>query len=182
MYNMTEYDRKAWAEVQAWREARLTAAQRHLLPKVARDRLARFGTAAQDRFKQAPGAETFNGLFLKALDGIIGTVNQLSIASVRRQAVLNAYSKHGHRIIDITNIEKLDLQDIDQVKPRLDLHYTISSAVEGAGAGLAMSGGEIVAAGGTLVSAGAGAAPAAAAVVAIMAADAAAVLVATTRP
>ena len=178
---MNDYDSRAWAEVEVWRDKRLNTAQRHLLPKVAREQVARVGTAAQDRLKQVPGAGTFQELFLKALDGLFATVSRLSIASVRRQAVVDAYAKRGHAVTEISDIGKLDLRDIDKVKPRLDLHYTLASAVEGAGAGLAVSGGEIVAAGETVASAGAAAAPGAGTVIAIMATDAAAVLVAATR-
>jgi hypothetical protein len=179
--DMNDYDSKAWAEVEAWRDKRLNAAQRHLLPKAARERLAKVGTAAQDRLKQVPGAEAFQDLFFKALDGLVGTVNRLSIASVRRQAVVDAYAKRGHAVTEISHVGKLELRDIDKVKPRLELHYTLAGTVEGAGAGLAVAGGEIVAAGGTVFSAGAGAPPAAGTVIGIMAADAAAVLVAATR-
>ncbi|MER6178601.1 hypothetical protein [Streptosporangium sp. NPDC001681] len=105
----------------------------------------------------------------------------MSIASVRRQAVVDAYAKHGYAVTEISHVGKLELRDTDKVKPRLDLHYTLASTVEGACAGLAVSGGEIVAAGGTVFGAGAGAPPAAGTVVGIMVADAAAVLVAATR-
>jgi hypothetical protein len=179
--DMNDYDSKAWTEVEVWRDKRLNAAQRYLLPKVARERLAKVGTAAQDRLKQVPGAEAFQELFFKALDGLVGAVGRLAIASVRRQAVVDAYAKRGHAVTEISHIGKLELRDIDKVKPRLDLHYTLASIVEGAGAGLAVSGGEIVAAGETVASAGAGAAPGAGTVIGIMAADAAAVLVAATR-
>jgi hypothetical protein len=61
------------------------------------------------------------------------------------------------------------------------LAYTATATVEGAAAGFMISGGEIVATGGTVAGAGAGGAPGVGMIVAVMAADAAAVLVAANR-
>jgi EcsC protein family len=179
--DMSGYDRKAWAEVEAWRDRRLNTPQRHVLPHGARHQLTKLRTEAQDRLNQMPGADAFQGLFFKAVDGLVGMVNRMTIASVRRQAVVAAYAKRGHPVAEISDIGKLELRDIDKVKPRLELHYTLASTVEGAGAGLAVSGGEFFAVGETAVSAGVGAAPGAGTVIGIMAADAVAVLVAATR-
>ncbi len=178
---MSDYDRSAWAEIEAWRDKRLNGVQRHMLPNVARQQLARVGTAAHERLNVMPGADAFQGLFFRAVDGLVGMVNRMTIASVRRQAVVAAYAKRGHAIAEISDIRELELRDIDKVKPRLELHYTVASTVEGAGAGLAVSGGEFFAAGETAVTAGVGAAPGAGTVIGIMAADAVAVLVAATR-
>lgn len=82
---------------------------------------------------------------------------------------------------DIGGIRKLDLCDVDKVKPRLALGYTFASTVEGAAAGLVVSGGEIVAVAGTVFGVGAGAVPGAGTVVEIMVANAVVVLGEITR-
>lgn len=179
--DMNSYDRKAWDAVVEWRTRRLTTQQRHLFPKSARDRVAKAGAKVQERAGQLPGAEALQETLSKAVDGVIGTVNRAAIASVRQKAVLGAYAKRGHELDDLADIATLDLQMIDKVKPRLDLRYTVASGAEGAGAGLAVSGGEIIATGSSVASAGAAAAPSAMAILGIMAADAVAVLVAATR-
>ena len=67
------------------------------------------------------------------------------------------------------------------MRPNLGLAYTATATVEGAAAGFAVSGGEIVLAGGTILGAGAGGAPGIGTVVGVMAADAAAVVVGANR-
>src|SRR5215207_4056931 len=57
----------------------------------------------------------------------------------------------------------------------------LGAAIEGAGAGVVVTGGEVLATGGSIAGAGAGAAPGAGAIVGAMAFDAASVLGATAR-
>ena len=70
--------------------------------------------------------------------------------------------KAGHTVDDIDDIRKLDLQVIDRVKPKLGLAYTAGGTVEGAAAGFAVSGGELLATAGGVFGVGAGGAPGAA--------------------
>jgi hypothetical protein len=120
-------------------------------------------------------------MFSKALGGLLDLSARAARGSVRQSAVVAAYRKRGYEVHVIDDIAKLDLQTIDRVKPNLALSYTAAATVEGAAAGFAVSGGEIVAAGGSVFGAGAGAAPGIGTVVGAMAADAAAVLVAANR-
>ena len=179
--NMSGYDRKAWDTIVQWRARRLNSAQRHVLPKAARDRLRVAGAEVQQRLGQLPGAEVLQQTMRKSVDGVLGTVNRAAVASVRQKAVLAAFAKRGHEVEQLSDISALELRTIDQIKPRLDLRYTLASGMEGAGAGLAVAGGEIIATGSSVASAGAAAAPSALAIAGILAADVVAVLVAATR-
>ena len=67
------------------------------------------------------------------------------------------------------------------MKPKLGLAYTAGATVEGAAAGFAVSGGELLATAGGVFGVGAGGAPGAATVIGAMAADAVAVLLGTNR-
>jgi EcsC protein family len=174
--DMTPYDRTAWEGLTRWRDARLSAKQRHLVPEPVRRRAARAGKSAQARFNDVPGADQFVGLLQKALSGLLDMVGRTAEASLRRRAVVEAYNKRGHSVSSLEDIRKLELRDVDQTKPRLGLRYTAASTAEGAAAGLAMSGGEIVAGGGAVFGAGAGGAPGAGLVAGTIAADAVAVL------
>jgi EcsC family protein len=116
-----------------------------------------------------------------SIDGLLSLVNKASEATLRRKAVIAAYAKRGHAVSELSDIHALDLSDIDKAKPRLGLSYTAFSTVEGAGAGLAVSGGELLATAGGVFGAGAGAAPGAGTVAAAIAADAVLVLGAMTR-
>ncbi len=178
---MSPYDAAAWAKLRQWKQRRFEREVRHLLPDGLRRRSHRAAGAAKDRFDELPGIERFEALFVDALHTLTNTASRTARASVRRGAVIKAYQKRGHDVAALEDICELQLRDVDQVKPRLDVAYILASTVEGAGAGFAVSGGTILAAGGSVFGAGAGAAPGATTVVGVMAADAAAVLIASQR-
>lgn len=175
------YDSRALIEIPQWKERRLRHRSARLVPDRVRSRVSQVDSATRTRFEALPGVDRFESLFSDALRGLTDVSSRAARASVRREAVLRGYQKRGHDVRTIADICKLTLADIDDVKPRLDLAYIVASTVEGAGAGLAVSGGQFVLTGGAVLGPGAGAAPGAAAVITAMAADAAAVLVASHR-
>jgi hypothetical protein len=178
---MTPYEEQAWAEIVEWRQDRLTARTRRLLPAAVRERAAKAGQSAKKKFEALPGAHEFESKFLKALGGLGDFGARTAMASVRDGAIVEAYRKGGHTVDDLDDIRKLHLQAIDRVKPKLGLAYTAGATVEGAAAGFAVSGGELLATAGGVFGAGAGAAPGAATVIGAMATDAVAVLLGTNR-
>ena len=178
---MTPYDRRAWAEVEKWREQRLTARARRVLPEKVRGRLSDTGNRAKGKIDALPGVGEFEKLFAKSLGSLMDLGSRTAMATVREGAVLKAYRKRGHEVYALEHIAKLELRDIDRTKPNLGLAYTATATAEGAAAGFGVSGGQIVALGGAVAGAGAGAAPGAGMIVGVMAADAAAVLVAASR-
>ncbi|MDQ3886436.1 MAG: EcsC family protein [Actinomycetota bacterium] len=177
----TPEDAGAFDDVENWKQRWLRTEGRRRIPARLRDRLGRAGAAARQRLENLPGADRFETLFLDALRGLTDLGARAAHASIRREAILTAYRKRGHDVQTLHDIRRLDLSDITRVKPRLDLAYVAASTVEGAGAGFAVSAGQILAASGAVVVAGAGAGPGAGTVVAALAADAAAVLVASHR-
>ena len=148
--DMTPYDRKAWEGTERWRAARLSAPERHIVPKKVRNGVAKVKDSARAKFDDIPGSDQFVETFYKALDGTVGVARVSADASLRRDAVVKAYVKRGHDVSDLEGIRALELRDVDKTKPRLSLIYTAVSTAEGAAAGLAVSGGEIVAGGGAV--------------------------------
>ncbi|MEV4055981.1 EcsC family protein [Amycolatopsis sp. NPDC049688] len=178
---MSPYERVAWQDIERWRNERLAVNERRLVPQGVRDRLAKGGQVAKGRLEQVPGAEQLTAIVHNSIDGLLTLVNKASEATLRRKAVVAAYAKRGHVVGELSDIHRLDLGDIDKAKPRLGLSYTAVSAVEGAGAGLAVSGGELLTTAGGIFGAGAGAAPGAGTVAAAIAVDTVFVLGAMTR-
>lgn len=178
---MTPYDSRAWAEIERWREKQLGSRTRRLIPQGVRKRSSEVGRVGVARLHSLPAASEFQALFVGALGGLVDLGSRAAMATVRERAVLDGFRKRGHDVQVIADISKVDLCDIDKVKPDLGLAYTATATVEGAAAGFMISGGEIVAAGGAVAGAGAGAAPGIGTIVGVMAADAAAVLVAANR-
>lgn len=83
MAMMTPYDRRAWAETEKWREARLTSRGRRLVPSRVREKAASAGRSAKEKFESVPGAGEFEAVFLKALGGLIDLGSRTAMASVR---------------------------------------------------------------------------------------------------
>ncbi|MFG2021458.1 EcsC family protein [Actinomadura geliboluensis] len=179
---MAPYDRKAWDQIEAWRNDRLAArTRRAALPDGTRERLRGVGQKVRTRVEAVPGLPDFEKVFLKSLEELVGLGGRAAIATVPKKTVVKAYRKHDAEVEDLEDIRELDLALIDKVKPRLGLRYTAFAGAEGAGAGFAASGGGLLAAGGTVAGAGAGAAPGAALVIGTLVADSAAVLLAGQR-
>ena len=178
---MTPYDERAWAEIQAWKESRENRRVRNLVPRAVRDRATRMTDLAADRLRSAPGAEQFEKLFLKALQGFGDLLARVSAESINNGAIVRGYKNKGHDVGALEDIQQLELLAIDKVKPQLDIGYITASMLEGAVAGAVVSGGELLATVGSAFGAGAGAAPGVGTIIGTMAADAAAVLVASHR-
>lgn len=56
---MTPYEARAWAELVEWRENRLTARTRRILPPAARERLSSAGRGAKAKFAALPDERLF---------------------------------------------------------------------------------------------------------------------------
>jgi hypothetical protein len=175
---MSTYDRKAWQEIHKWREP---SSDRHLVPSSVKRVAASGRRQLGAGVKAVPGSAAVLAAVEGAVSGLWGSVDRVAVASVHRKAILSRYTKRGHQVAELADIRSLDLRDVDKVKPRVDLRYTLASMGEGALAGAAMSGGYVVAAGGAVAGAGAGAAPGIGILVGATAADAVAVLAASSR-
>ena len=178
---MTPYDARAWSEIEAWRDKQVERKSKSLVPVKVRERGKAFGQTAKDKFEALPGAERFEEVLLKSLEGLTDLVSRTAMSSVRDSAVLKAYRKRGHDLKALEDIRALDLSIVDKVRPKLDIAYSAASAVEGAAAGALVAGGTLLATAGGVASGGAAAAPGAGTVIGAMAADAAAVLAASNR-
>jgi len=128
-----------------------------------------------------PGSAAAQAAVDAAVSGLLGTVDRVAVASVHRTAIMARFQKSGHAVQELADIRRLNLRDIDKVKPRVDLRYALAAAGEGAAAGVGMTGGAALAAAGGAAGAGAGAAPGIGVLVSVTAADAVAVLAASSR-
>jgi hypothetical protein len=108
-----------------------------------------------------------------ALESVRRTVGRVSRAGLSPKRVVARHQKRGHDVSSLSDLHRLDLEQIDAVRGRgTSWYYPAAAALSGAGAGLVISGGELV----VTVSAGVTAAPSAGAIAAAILTDAAAVL------
>ncbi|MFF3673533.1 EcsC family protein [Streptomyces sp. NPDC002120] len=108
-----------------------------------------------------------------AFQSVRQTVGRLSRAGLSSKRVVALHQKRGHEVASLSDLGRLDLEQIDAVRGRAaSWYYPAGAALSGAGAGLVISGGQLV----TAASAGAAAAPSGGAIVGAFTADAAVVL------
>jgi hypothetical protein len=108
-----------------------------------------------------------------ALESMRRTVGRISRAGLSSERVVARHQKHGHDVASLSDLRRLDLEQIDAIRGRgASWYYPAFAALSGAGAGLVISGGELV----VTVSAGASAAPSGGAIAGAVLGDAAAVL------
>lgn len=101
------------------------------------------------------------------------TVGRVSRAGLSSKRVVSIHQKRGHDVARLSDLLQLDLEQIDAVGKRgASWYYPAVAALSGAGAGLVISGGELV----TAASGGAASAPSGAAIAGAFIGDAAFVL------
>nr|WP_269329846.1 EcsC family protein [Kineosporia babensis] len=133
--------------------------------------------AAKGAQKLGAGArgagEALPGWSANALRSVRQTVGRVSRAGLSSQRVVKLHRKRGHEVEVLSDVRRLDLQQVDAVRGRgASWYYPAMAGLSGAGAGLVISGGELA----TAVSAGAAAAPSGGAIAGAFIADAAFVL------
>jgi hypothetical protein len=124
-------------------------------------------TGARKAADAVPAAASWGGA---ALESMQRTVARAARAGLSPDRVVALHKKRGHDVASLSDLRRLDLEQIHAVRGRaISWYYPASAALSGMAAGLVISGGQLV----TAASAGAAAAPSAGAVVGAFAADAA---------
>ena len=176
---MSEYERIAWERVRSQVSAQIDKKSR--VPAKVRQSMDNAGDKARDAWDKVPRTDNLEEALVKALAGLKDLTLDPAMASVSESSVINRFVKHGHDVNVVSDIRGLDLEQLDRVMPKLRTRYSAAAAVEGAAAGLVVTGGEALAAFGTVFGAGVGAAPGAASIASAMAVDAATVIAASAR-
>lgn len=176
---MSDYERIAWERLRLLVAERMEKKSR--VPARVRRSFDSAGDATRDAWDKVPGTDNLEEALLKALGGLKDLALDPAMASVSEKRVISRFVKHGNDVNGISDIRRLDLEQLDRVRPKLRTRYSTATALEGAAAGLVITGGEAVAAVGSLFGAGVGAAPGAGAIAGAMAFDAATVIAASAR-
>jgi hypothetical protein len=176
---MSDYERIAWERLRLLVAERMDKKDR--VPATVRRSMDNASEKARDAWDKVPGTDSLEEALVKALRGLKDLTLDPAMASVSEKSVVRRFVKHGHDVKVISNIRSLDLEQVDRVKPKLRTRYSAAAALEGAAAGLVVTGGEALAAVGSVFGAGVGAAPGAASIAGAMAFDAATVIAASAR-
>lgn len=176
-----DYERQAWLDVQEHKRLQAERSPRALLPGAAREKLDDFTSRLSNYLDSTPGYEKFATTFARALEGIFKTVGKIGARSLSSRRIAGAYKKRGLPVASLEDVRRLPMQDVDAVKPSLDVAYASATAVSGTVLGFLAGGGTMVATGATVASGGAAAAPSMGVVASILATDAAVTLAAVHR-
>lgn len=198
MANPSEYELAAWNDIQRYTGRPLTRGTRRIGDRVAsgssnlskradnflnrhprakgtvsrgQDVAARSTQVVGTKARMAADAlPDWTGTALGSAQRTVGRISRVGLSSKR---VVATHQKHGHDVASLLDIRRLDLEQIDAVGGRgAKWGYPAAAALSGAGAGLVISGGELV----VTASAGATAAPSSAAIAGALTGDAAFVL------
>lgn len=194
----SDYERRAWRDIQGFKSRPLSRVMRNAGEQVATG-TAELGKRATKYLEKHAGAQSAvsRGQEVAAKGGAaVGagvrtaadvlpdwsttayesmrrTVGRVSRAGLSSKTVVAKHKKRGHDVVSLSDLRRLDLEQIDAVRGRgASWYYPAAAALSGAGAGLVISGGELV----TTASAGAAAAPSLGAIAGAFAGDAAFVL------
>ena len=187
MGGLSAYELNALREIENHKNTIASRGTRTLLSEEKRAALNQRGSQVAANVQRIPGfgkaAAAAKGGYLQAAAGLGKGLSRASGLSLSEDRVIRGYRRRNHDVRTLADIRALDLELVERrAKPLyLDFLYAAAAAAEGAGAGLAISGGEILAVGGDVAGAGAGAAPGLATVTGVVAFDAAAVLALCTR-
>jgi hypothetical protein len=184
---LSDYELMALREIEDYK-ARLASHQAmSIVPESWRSWANDRGEQAAQKIRTVPGfnkaAQMARSGYMAAASGLgkgLGNVTKLTLSEGR---LVGAYRKKGFDVSTLSDIRKLDLQDVEKsVRPRyMDVLYASGAAAEGMGAGVFISGGELVVTVGSIADAGATAAPGIGFVATTLAVDAAAVMAICTR-
>lgn len=202
MAEPSEYEISAWRDIQRFKGRPLSAALRNAGEGVSNGAAA-LGRRAATYLDNHPAAQSVvsrgRGIVTKGASAIgtgarkaagvlpssaadwsgsaVGSMQQ-TVAKISRvglspKRVVELHQKRGHDVTKLSDLRRLDLEQVHAVRGRaLSWYYPATAAVSGMGAGLVISGGELA----TTVSGGAAAAPGGAAIVSAFAGDAAIVI------
>ena len=172
---LSPYERQAWDEAQRWRLA--LADRQSRVPLAIRKRARQVGEGASNAWNATPGSAEFSaimdGVFAGGYEALTDAVN----ASLRRDRILQAAQREDGSVEELSDLRRLDLCVIDEIRPSLNLRYAAASATTGAGSGLVAGGGSAAIMG----TAGVAAAPGGLAVAGALGADVVATIALASR-
>ncbi|MFD6903687.1 EcsC family protein [Streptomyces sp. NPDC060077] len=194
----SEYELTAWQSIQQFKGRPLSQGMQNAGERMANG-VAQLGKRASKQLEKSPraaaavargqefvakgaskvgtgarvAADTMPDWGGTAVQSVRKTVGRVSRAGLSPRRVVALHNKRGHDVTSLSDLRRLDLEQVDAVHGRAaSWYYPAAAALSGAGSAFAISGGELVIA----ASAGAAAAPTGGAIAGAFLADAALVL------
>lgn len=136
---LSPYEKDAWSAVERWREQQVN--RRSRVPTSVRTRSKQAGELASKGWKATPGTAQVDEIVGRVLEGGNEALTDAVAASLLRDRILQAARGAGGDVDELSDLRTLDLRTIDEILPRLNLRYAVTSAATGAGSGFVAGGG-----------------------------------------
>jgi len=135
---MSTYERNAWTSLIA------NASEKKAARKFVPQRAGHLAHAASGRTRTiwaaTPGSSSLDEVFETALRGVHAATTNQGLHSVNTAKVVKSFQSHGHNVMVLGDLRRLDLEACDLSLPRHRQGYTIGAAIQGASASVVVTG------------------------------------------
>ena len=142
---MTDDDRAQWDAIQEWKAAQVNPRS----PRVITQRIRSYVLTPVKKMVglvgKIPGGAAIAGWISSAVLGLVEKATSAAESSVRRERIVKAHRRAGNDVECLEDIRKLDLAEIQLVRPHLKVGYAAVTATEGAVSSVFATGGAVAA-------------------------------------
>ena len=142
---MTDDDRAQWDAIQEWKAAQVNPRS----PRVITQRIRSYVFTPLKKVVgfagKMPGVAAVAGWISSAVLGLVEKATSAAESSVRRERIVKAHRRAGNDVECLEDIRKLDLAEIQLVRPHLKVGYAAVTATEGAVSSVFATGGAVTA-------------------------------------
>ena len=142
---MTDDDRAQWDAIQEWKAAQVNPRSPRVITQRIRSYVLTPVKKVVGLVGKIPGGAAIAGWISSAVLGLVEKATSAAESSVRRERIVKAYRRAGNDVECLEDIRKLDLAEIQLVRPHLKVGYAAVTATEGAVSSVFATGGAVAA-------------------------------------
>ena len=142
---MTADDLAHWDAIQEWKAAQVNPRSPRVITQRIRSYVLTPVKKVVGLVGKIPGGAAIAGWTSSAVVGLIEKVTAAAESSVRRERIVKAHRRAGNDVECLEDIRKLDLAEIQLVRPHLKVGYAAVTATEGAVSSVFATGGAVAA-------------------------------------
>ena len=142
---MTDDDRAQWDAIQEWKAAQVNPRSPRVITQRIRSYVLTPVKKVVGLVGKIPGGAAIAGWISSAVLGLVEKATSAAESSVRRERIVKAHRRAGNDVECLEDIRKLDLAEIQLVRPHLKVGYAAVTATEGAVSSVFATGGAVAA-------------------------------------
>ena len=142
---MTADDLAHWDAIQEWKAAQVNPRSPRVITQRIRSYVLTPVKKVVGLVGKIPGGAAIAGWISSAVLGLVEKATSAAESSVRRERIVKAHRRAGNDVECLEDIRKLDLAEIQLVRPHLKVGYAAVTATEGAVSSVFATGGAVAA-------------------------------------